>query len=134
VIARRAVYEAQAQAERYVAPWRARRFDGRRLLRACEAHDLDSLWARLAARPYPAHTARNPRDSSDVEVAWDLSRLQWLMPAGQAYLLTGEERYAEAVRAVLESWIDANPYAQTVNWSSTMEAALRILSWTQIVG
>ena len=28
------------------------------------------------------------------------------------------------------SWIEANPCAQTVNWSSTMEAALRILSWT----
>ena len=195
-IARRVVYEVTVQAERYVAPWRARRFDLRRLLRACEAPDLDSLWARLAARPYPAHTARtelaqlrrlcpgdegrilaaaedalahrvrllgpervdlgpridwlrdyktgvawphgymrdivyvNPRDSSDVKVAWDLSRLQWLMPAGQAYLLTGEERYAEAVRAVLESWIEANPYARSVNWSSTMEAALRILSWT----
>ncbi|HYN04442.1 MAG TPA: hypothetical protein VE359_18480, partial [Vicinamibacteria bacterium] len=160
VIARRLIFEAQVQAERYVAPWRARRFDPRRLLRACEAPDLDSLWARLAARPYPAHTTGtdpaqlrrlcpgdeqriltaaedalnhrvrllgpetvdlgpridwlrdyktgvswqrgymrdivyvNPRDSSDVKVAWDLSRLQWLMPAGQAYLLTGEERYA----------------------------------------
>ena len=72
----------------------------------------------------------NPHDASDVKVPWELSRLQWLMPAGQAYLLTRDERYAEAVRAVLESWIDANPYAQTVNWSCTMEAALRILSWT----
>ena len=72
----------------------------------------------------------NPDDASDVKVPWELSRLQWLMPAGQAYLLTGEERYAEAVRAVLESWIDANPYAESVNWSCTMEAALRILTWT----
>ncbi len=51
----------------------------------------------------------NPRDASDVKVPWELSRLQWLMPAGQAYLLSGDERYAEAVRAVLEDWIDAEP-------------------------
>ncbi len=72
----------------------------------------------------------NPDDASDVKVPWELSRVQWLMPAGQAYLLTGDERYADEVRAVLEDWIEANPYAQTVNWSCTMEAALRILSWT----
>src|ERR1700722_1343119 len=39
---------------------------------------------------------------SDVKVPWELSRLQWLMPAGQAYLLSDDERYAVAVRAVLE--------------------------------
>jgi uncharacterized heparinase superfamily protein len=52
------------------------------------------------------------------------------MPAGQAYLLAAEDRYAEAARAVLESWIEANPYAESVNWSCTMEAAFRILTWT----
>jgi hypothetical protein len=196
VIARRVVYEASAEAERYLGPWRATRFDRRRLLKACGDADLDTLWRRLAARPYPAHTSGvdaaehrrlcpedgerihaaaagalahrvrllgpdtvdlgpridwlrdfrsgvawprrymrdivyvNPDDASDVKVPWELSRLQWLMPAGQAYLLTGEECYAEAVRAALESWIEANPCAQTVNWSCTMEAALRILSWS----
>jgi uncharacterized heparinase superfamily protein len=196
VIARRVAYEASAEAERYLAPRRARRFDGRRLLQASGDVDIDTLWQRLAARPYPAYTAAidsaehrrlcpgdeerihaaaadalahrvrllgsdqvelgpsidwlrdfksgvawprrymrdivyvDPQDASDVKVAWELSRLQWLMPAGQAYLLTGEECYAEAVRALLESWISANPYAQSVNWCATMEAALRILSWS----
>lgn len=192
----RASQEARAQADRYLAPLRARRFGARRLLRACGERDLSSLWRRLAARPYPAWTERagadaleqlcpgegdrirraaddaaghrvrilgpetvalgeridwlrdfhsgvawplgymrdivyvNPRDASDVKVAWDLSRLHWLLPAGQAYLLDGEERWAEAARAVLDDWIAANPYAWTVNWSCTMEAALRIFSWT----
>ena len=31
----------------------------------------------------------NRHDPSDVKVVWELSRLQWLMPAGQAYLLDG---------------------------------------------
>ncbi|HET7290918.1 MAG TPA: alginate lyase family protein [Vicinamibacteria bacterium] len=69
-------------------------------------------------------------DLSDVKVPWELSRLQWLLPAGQAYLLDGDEAYARAARSVLEEWIGANPYAMSVNWGCAMEAALRVLSWT----
>lgn len=71
----------------------------------------------------------NPERPSDVKFPWEVSRLQWLIPAGQAYLLTGDERYARGVRAVLEQWISDNPYAGSVNWACTMEVALRILSW-----
>lgn len=67
---------------------------------------------------------------SDVKVPWELSRLQWLMPAGQAFLLTRDDRYAAGVRDVLEQWMEANPCGGSVNWSCTMEAALRIFSWT----
>lgn len=72
----------------------------------------------------------NPDRASDVKVPWELSRLQWMMPAGQAFLLTGEDRYASAVRDVLDQWMAENPCGASVNWSCTMEAALRTLSWT----
>lgn len=72
----------------------------------------------------------NPERRSDVKVPWELSRLQWLIPVGQAYLMTEDERYAEAVRAIIDDWIEQNPYARSVNWACTMEAALRILTWT----
>ena len=72
----------------------------------------------------------NLDEPSDVKVPWELSRLQWAIPAGQAYLLTGEERYAVAVRELLDEWIAGNPYGLTVNWACTMDVALRILSWT----
>lgn len=72
----------------------------------------------------------NPELPSDVKFPWEVSRLQWLIPAGQAYLLTGDEKYAEAVRNVIDDWIDNNPYAHSVNWACTMEVALRILSFT----
>jgi uncharacterized heparinase superfamily protein len=67
---------------------------------------------------------------SDVKTPWEISRLQWLIPAGQAFMLTGDERYAEAVRQVIDEWIDGNPYAFSVNWACTMEAAMRIITWT----
>jgi uncharacterized heparinase superfamily protein len=67
---------------------------------------------------------------SDVKIPWEISRLQWLLPAGQAFRLTGEERFAAAARDIVDEWIAGNPYAWTVNWSCTMEPALRILGWT----
>lgn len=66
---------------------------------------------------------------SDVKVPWELSRLQWLMPLGMAYHLTGEDRYAAAAREVIDSWIRENPCGFSVNWTCTMEAAMRILVW-----
>lgn len=67
---------------------------------------------------------------SDVKVPWELSRLQWLLPVGQAYLLTQNERYAAAALSVLGQWIDSNPVGQTVNWAIAMEPAMRIFVWT----
>lgn len=67
---------------------------------------------------------------SDVKVPWEISRLQWLIPVGQLYRLTGDERCAAASRAILEEWIESNPYAHSVNWACTMEVALRIFTWT----
>ncbi|MBX6425648.1 MAG: alginate lyase family protein [Variibacter sp.] len=72
----------------------------------------------------------NRERPSDVKVPWEISRLQWLIPAGQGYLLSGDERYAAAVRDLLEEWMQANPLAYSVNWSCTMEAAMRIFTWT----
>ncbi len=72
----------------------------------------------------------NPDRPSDVKFPWEVSRLQWAIPAGQAYLLTGDEKYAIAVRDLLSHWIEENPYAGSVNWACTMEVALRILSWS----
>lgn len=70
---------------------------------------------------------------SDVKIPWELSRLQWLLPLGQAYLLTGEERYAHSARGVLEQWMTGNPVGGTVNWSIAMEPAMRIFAWTWLV-
>lgn len=72
----------------------------------------------------------NRERPSDVKIPWEISRLQWLIPAGQAYLLTGDEQYALAAQEILSDWMIKNPVAYTVNWSCTMEAALRLFSWT----
>jgi hypothetical protein len=84
-------------------------------------------WAPRYFRDIPVINALRP---SDIKVPWELSRLQWLLPVGQAYLLTADERYAHGARDILEQWIAANPVGQTVNWALAMEPAMRIFSWT----
>lgn len=69
-------------------------------------------------------------DGSDVKVPWELGRLQWVIPLGQAYLLSGKDEYAEGALRIVRQWIDANPYAASLGWASTMEVALRIFSLT----
>jgi hypothetical protein len=193
MIAMRLINELRAEAQRFQAPIRERRFDAHALLDATEAHSIDALWHRLSDRPFLARVptadeagrrTRNhresiveranravrhevdllgsgpirldpldwqrdaksgvaweagyarrirlstPDDASDVKFPWELSRLQWLIPAGQAYVMTGDEDYARSVKRTIQSWIADNPYAYTVNWSVAMEAAIRIFSWT----
>jgi len=74
-----------------------------------------------------------PDQTGDVKFPWELSRLQWLIPVGQAFLLTGEGKFATKAQEILDSWIEANPYGGTINWSCTMEVALRIITLTWFV-
>ncbi len=65
----------------------------------------------------------------DSKVVWELSRHQWLLDLGQAYRITGNERYAECFVDLVTRWMDANPAGFGINWSSALEAAMRLLSW-----
>jgi Heparinase II/III-like protein/Heparinase II/III N-terminus len=67
-------------------------------------------------------------DGSDVKAPWELSRLQWSPVVAKAYVLTGNYRYREALRALLTDWIVRNPISQGVNWTVAMEAAMRAIS------
>lgn len=72
----------------------------------------------------------DPDSGADVKYPWELSRLQWALPLAQAYALTGDDRYADSARRLLESWMESNPPAGSINWTCTMEVALRIVTWT----
>jgi hypothetical protein len=80
----------------------------------------------------PAHTIAyaDLGRPNDVKVVWELSRLQWLVPVGQAYLLTHDDEDAALVRSIVEEWLDANPYLIGVNWACTMDVALRLVTLT----
>ena len=66
---------------------------------------------------------------SDVKVPWELSRCQHFVRLGQAYWLTGDERYAQEFVDETSDWIARNPWAFGVNWACAMDVALRAVSW-----
>ena len=67
--------------------------------------------------------------AGDHKSIWELNRHQHLVLLAQAGLLTGEERYFQAIGEQLESWFAANPFQRGINWSSALEVAFRALSW-----
>jgi hypothetical protein len=65
----------------------------------------------------------------DCKVVWELSRHQFLVTLGIAYRTTGDERYAAAFAGLVDSWTRANPVGMGLNWTSSLEVALRSIAW-----
>lgn len=93
-------------------------------------------WHRepLAGRRAPlVHWSRlDPLDSAtvgDSKVVWELNRHQWLVWLGLAYVLTNDERYTRCFIDRLRHWKRENPVGLGINWTSSLELALRIVAW-----
>jgi len=71
----------------------------------------------------------NPQVVGDSKAVWELNRHQWLVRLAQAYRLTGDERYARCVASHLTQWMADNPPGIGINWTSSLEVALRLMSW-----
>ena len=71
-------------------------------------------------------------NNADVKVPWELSRFQHIPILGQAYLLTDNFKYALEFKNQIEDWIKKNPVEMSVNWTCTMDVAIRACNW--IVG
>ena len=67
-------------------------------------------------------------DKIDVKVPWELSRLQHLVLLGQAYWVSGNERYTTEFVEQITHWTAANPPEMGVNWVCSMEVSLRVVS------
>lgn len=76
----------------------------------------------------------NLDEPSDVKVPWELSRFHFIAWLGQAYWVTGNERYAEVFGELLKSWLDANPPGLGINWAVPMELSIRAANWIRGFG
>ena len=91
---------------------------------------LDPVSGRRAPRVHWSRIdALDAARMGDHKVIWELNRHQWLVRLGQAYRLTGDERYAEAWSQYLREWLRANPPGLGINWASSLEMALRLIAW-----
>ncbi len=80
---------------------------------------------------------RDPARVGDIKYLWEPNRHLQLVTLAQAFALTGEARHGDALREQLESWFIACPFRMGPNWSSALEAGLRLANWAlawQLVG
>ena len=66
---------------------------------------------------------------ADVKLPWELGRCQHWPLLGQAYRLTRDDRYAVEIQHELRDFMEANPVGRSVNWTCTMDVALRAANW-----
>jgi uncharacterized heparinase superfamily protein len=66
--------------------------------------------------------------SSDPKWIWELNRLQHLPVLAQAWLFTGEPRYAGMAFDHIDSWLDQNPISTGIAWRGAFEAGIRAIS------
>ncbi len=71
----------------------------------------------------------NTEKYGDVKYVWELNRHQFFIEVAKAYLLTGEEKYAEKIWQWLESWFNQVPHKIGINHTSVLEHSVRIFSW-----
>lgn len=67
--------------------------------------------------------------NADVKYPWELARCQHWVTLGQAYRLTGDQRYAAEIARQLDDFVEANPVGVGINWTCTMDVGLRAVSW-----
>ena len=68
----------------------------------------------------------------DAKITWELNRHQHLVTLAKAYRLTDDPRFASELLAQWQHWHRENPYPKGINWASSLEVAIRSLSWIWI--
>ncbi len=64
----------------------------------------------------------------DIKFTWEPARFGWAFVLGRAYLLTGNEKYAEIFWQRCEEFARSNPPFMGPNWSSGQETGLRLMA------
>lgn len=72
---------------------------------------------------------RDRPGNADVKYPWELARCQHLLTLAQAWVISGDSRYAQEILDQIRDFHEANPVGRGVNWTCTMDVALRAANW-----
>ena len=72
---------------------------------------------------------RDPALAGNVKNIWEKNRHHHLTILALAYGFTKNEDYALEVEKQLHSWVEQNPFPLGVNWTSSLEFGVRLISW-----
>ena len=73
----------------------------------------------------------------NIKYLWEPNRHLSLTVLAQAFDLTGDPKYLQALKTQLDSWFDQCPYMMGPNWNSGLELAIRLINWSaawQLIG
>jgi hypothetical protein len=73
---------------------------------------------------------RDERLVGNIKYLWEPNRHLHIPVLAQAYILTGEAKYARAVELHISSWIEQCPCSRGPNWTSSLELAIRLINWS----
>ena len=92
-------------------------------------HDLDWHKDYFSEHTWPLksfHEIYDPNDSGvDLNVPFELSRMQFVPTLIQAWLLTSDAKYINRLDEIINDWERKNPFCFGINWWSCMEVGLR---------
>lgn len=93
----------------------------------------------LTGQEWPAKTKwwqidiRTSERMSDVKWVWEIGRHRDLVILARASAIEPEGVWLAELEAMLRSWLDQCPPERGVNWYSSLELALRAISWAQML-
>ncbi len=73
---------------------------------------------------------RDERIVGNIKYLWEPSRHLHIPTLAQAYVLSGDKRYVQALRAHVDSWIAQCPPELGAHWTSSLELAIRLINWS----
>jgi len=65
----------------------------------------------------------------DIKYVWELNRHLHLVRLAQAYALSGGPQYLDALVNQIDSWLKQCPPFMGPNWTSSLEASMRLINW-----
>lgn len=76
----------------------------------------------------------NYHNDADVKIPWELSRFHFGIVLGQAYLISNNRKYYDKFKNLVIEWIKDNDFNKTVNWTCSMEVAIRACNLIVAIG
>lgn len=73
---------------------------------------------------------RHIANGVDIKHLWELNRHTWWVPLAQAYAISGDRVWLDAIECSLDDWLMQCPYPLGANWSSPVEHGIRLINWS----
>ena len=67
--------------------------------------------------------------NADVKYPWELARSYHWVTLAQAWQLSRDVRFAREIADQLDDFVEANPVGVGINWTCTMDVAIRAANW-----